>query len=80
MIPVQGFDGARVAVLGLGRSGLATARALRAGGAIPVVWDDNEAAREAAEVDVLDATLALAEAELELRRLQGALAPSGGVQ
>lgn len=48
MIPVQGFDGARVAVLGLGRSGLATARALRAGGAIPVVWDDNEAARDAA--------------------------------
>ena len=49
MIPVRGYDGARVAVLGLGRSGLATARALRAGGASPVCWDDNPAARAAAE-------------------------------
>ncbi|MCK4712505.1 MAG: UDP-N-acetylmuramoyl-L-alanine--D-glutamate ligase [Marinosulfonomonas sp.] len=49
MIPVQGYEGKKVAVLGLGRSGLATAIALEAGGAIPVVWDDNEAARAAAE-------------------------------
>ncbi|MVO15751.1 UDP-N-acetylmuramoyl-L-alanine--D-glutamate ligase [Parasedimentitalea huanghaiensis] len=49
MIPVQGFSGANVAVLGLGRSGLATARALRAGDATPICWDDNPAAREAAE-------------------------------
>lgn len=49
MIPVQGYTGKKVAVLGLGRSGLAAAIALEAGGAIPVVWDDNEAAREAAE-------------------------------
>lgn len=48
MIPVQGFKGARVAVLGLGRSGLATARALRAGGAVPLCWDDGEKARDAA--------------------------------
>ncbi|MCO8145960.1 UDP-N-acetylmuramoyl-L-alanine--D-glutamate ligase [Rhodovulum tesquicola] len=48
MIPVRGFDGARVAVLGLGRSGLSAARALRAGGAEVLVWDDNEAARAAA--------------------------------
>jgi UDP-N-acetylmuramoylalanine--D-glutamate ligase len=48
MISVQGFSGKKVAVLGLGRSGLATAIALEAGGAIPVVWDDNEAARDAA--------------------------------
>ncbi|MHC0054109.1 UDP-N-acetylmuramoyl-L-alanine--D-glutamate ligase [Actibacterium sp. D379-3] len=48
MIPVLGYDGAKVAVLGLGRSGLATARALRAGGAEPLVWDDNEAARDRA--------------------------------
>jgi UDP-N-acetylmuramoylalanine--D-glutamate ligase len=41
MIPVTGFEGARVGVLGLGRSGLSTARALRAGGAEPVCWDDN---------------------------------------
>lgn len=49
MIPVKGFSGKKVAVLGLGRSGLATARALQAGGAQPVCWDDNPAAREAAE-------------------------------
>lgn len=49
MIPVQGFKGARVAVLGLGRSGLTAAEALRAGGAVPVTWDDNPAAREKAE-------------------------------
>ncbi len=48
MIPVQGYAGKKVAVLGLGRSGLATAIALEAGGAIPVVWDDNKAARDAA--------------------------------
>ncbi len=48
MIPVRGLTGARVAVLGLGRSGLTAARALRAGGAEPVCWDDNPAAREAA--------------------------------
>ena len=51
MIPVQGFDGQRVAVLGLGRSGLSAARALRAGGAEPVLWDDNPAARAAAEAE-----------------------------
>nr|WP_319948322.1 UDP-N-acetylmuramoyl-L-alanine--D-glutamate ligase [uncultured Shimia sp.] len=54
MIPVVGFEGARVAVLGLGRSGLATARALRAGGAMPVCWDDNPAARDAAEAEGFD--------------------------
>ena len=48
MIPVQGYKGARVAVLGLGRSGLAAARALREGGAEALVWDDSDAAREAA--------------------------------
>ncbi|MEM8623923.1 MAG: UDP-N-acetylmuramoyl-L-alanine--D-glutamate ligase [Pseudomonadota bacterium] len=48
MIPVRSYPGARVGVLGLGRSGLATARALAAGDATPVCWDDGEAAREAA--------------------------------
>jgi len=48
MIPVTGFEGARVGVLGLGRSGLSTARALRAGGAEPVCWDDDPDAREKA--------------------------------
>ena len=49
MIPVVGYEDKRVAVLGLGRSGLTCARALRAGGAIPVCWDDNEPARSMAE-------------------------------
>ena len=51
MIPVQGLRGARVAVLGLGRSGLSAARALRAGGAEPIVWDDNPAACQKAEAE-----------------------------
>ncbi|MGO4853519.1 UDP-N-acetylmuramoyl-L-alanine--D-glutamate ligase [Phaeovulum sp. W22_SRMD_FR3] len=49
MIPVQGYDGLRVAVLGLGRSGLATAAALRAGGAEALCWDDSPEARAKAE-------------------------------
>ncbi|WOI33582.1 UDP-N-acetylmuramoyl-L-alanine--D-glutamate ligase [Tritonibacter scottomollicae] len=49
MIPVKGVTGQKIAVLGLGRSGLATARALREGGAEAICWDDNPAARDAAE-------------------------------
>ena len=49
MIPVQGFAGQTVAVLGMGRSGRATAAALQAGGAAVVAWDDGAAGREAAE-------------------------------
>lgn len=49
MIPVMGYEGKRVAVLGLGRSGLATARALQAGGAVPLLWDDSPEARTKAE-------------------------------
>ncbi|MFD1157430.1 UDP-N-acetylmuramoyl-L-alanine--D-glutamate ligase [Roseovarius aestuarii] len=41
MIPVRGFETKNVAVLGLGRSGLSAARALKAGGAHPVCWDDH---------------------------------------
>jgi UDP-N-acetylmuramoylalanine--D-glutamate ligase len=48
MIPVQGYPGQKLAVLGLGRSGLATARALVAGGAIPLLWDDSAEARQRA--------------------------------
>lgn len=48
MIPVQGYTGKTVAVLGLGRSGRAAAAALAAGGAHPVVWDDSAVARDAA--------------------------------
>ena len=48
MIPIRAYTGQRVGVLGLGRSGLVAARALRAGGAEPVCWDDDDAARETA--------------------------------
>ena len=49
MIPVEGFRGRNVALFGLGGSGLATARALAAGGASVVAWDDGEAGRAAAK-------------------------------
>ncbi len=51
MIPVQGVKGQTVAVLGLGRSGLTAARALAAGGATPILWDDNPEARKRADGD-----------------------------
>ena len=51
MIPVAGFKDKTVTVLGLGRSGLTAARALREGGATVVCWDDNASAREAAEAE-----------------------------
>lgn len=51
MIPVRGFETRRVGVLGLGRSGLAALRALRAGGADPLAWDDSADRRAAAEAE-----------------------------
>ena len=51
MIPVRGVEGQTIAVLGLGRSGLIAARALREGGAEALCWDDNPAAREKAEAE-----------------------------
>ena len=51
MIPVRGYEGAKVAVLGLGRSGLATARALIAGGAEALLWDDSPESRAHAEAE-----------------------------
>jgi UDP-N-acetylmuramoylalanine--D-glutamate ligase len=51
MIPVKGYKGERVAVLGLGRSGLATAAALVSGGAEPLLWDDSPEARAKAEAE-----------------------------
>jgi UDP-N-acetylmuramoylalanine--D-glutamate ligase len=59
MIPVRGYEGRKVAVLGLGRSGLAAARALAAGGAEALAWDDSAEARAAAEAGglaILDLT------------------------
>ena len=51
MIPVRGFEGKRVAVFGLGRTGLTAARALQAGGAEVVLWDEKEASRQAAAAE-----------------------------
>ena len=48
MIPVTCLAGKRVAVFGLGMSGIAAAQALAAGGAEPVIWDDKPESREAA--------------------------------
>lgn len=48
MTPITTFKGKRVAVFGLGRSGLSSAKALIAGGAEVLVWDDSETSRAAA--------------------------------
>ncbi len=48
MIPVGGYEGKRVAVLGLGKSGIVTGRALAAGGADVLCWDDNPITRDRA--------------------------------
>ncbi len=47
-LPVACFRDAPVAVLGLGKSGIVAAEALRAGGARVMAWDDGAAARDAA--------------------------------
>jgi UDP-N-acetylmuramoylalanine--D-glutamate ligase len=52
--PVSTFAGKSVALFGLGGSGLATARALIAGGAEVAAWDDGEAARAKADVPLTD--------------------------
>jgi UDP-N-acetylmuramoylalanine--D-glutamate ligase len=56
MIPASTFRGRRVAVFGLGRSGGATCRALAAGGAHALAWDDTEAGRGRAQADGLALT------------------------
>lgn len=48
MILVPALSNKNVVVMGLGKSGTATARALMASGAEIMAWDDNEAARKAA--------------------------------
>ena len=45
MTPVASFRGRRVALFGLGGSGLSTLRALAAGGAEVAAWDDEEKSR-----------------------------------
>jgi UDP-N-acetylmuramoylalanine--D-glutamate ligase len=68
MITVEQLKGKRVAVMGLGKSGIATAKALLASGAGVMAWDDNEGARRiAAEaaIPVADLlTLDIAKADL----------------
>ena len=51
MIPIRGFEGRKVAVFGLGRTGLTAARALVAGGAEVALWDEKEGGRSAAEFE-----------------------------
>ena len=48
MITVTAFAGRTVAVFGLARSGLSAVRALKAGGAEVLAWDDKDSLREAA--------------------------------
>ncbi len=48
MIPIHVFEGKTVALFGLGLSGIASARALHAGAARVLAWDDAESARERA--------------------------------
>ena len=51
MIPVRGFSGKKVAVFGLGRTGLTAARALKAGGAEVALWDEQPEARARAQAE-----------------------------
>jgi UDP-N-acetylmuramoylalanine--D-glutamate ligase len=51
MIPVTVFKGQKIAVFGLGLSGLAAAHSLMAGAAEVLAWDDNEAARAVASAE-----------------------------
>ena len=53
-LPVTCFAGAPVAVLGLGKSGIVAAEALRAGGARVTAWDDGAKARETARARGFD--------------------------
>src|SRR5690606_26013122 len=58
MIPVSTFAGKSVALFGLGGSGLATARALIAGGARVTAWDDSsEAVEQACRAGIATADL-----------------------
>jgi UDP-N-acetylmuramoylalanine--D-glutamate ligase len=52
VILVPTFAGQDVAVLGLARSGLSAARALQAGGAHVIAWDDQEKGRASAEGEI----------------------------
>jgi UDP-N-acetylmuramoylalanine--D-glutamate ligase len=51
MITVRDYEGRRVGVLGLGRSGLPTVKALQAGGAKVIAWDDDAESRKRAAAE-----------------------------
>jgi UDP-N-acetylmuramoylalanine--D-glutamate ligase len=51
VIPARTFEGQRVAVFGLARSGLAAGRSLKAGGAEVAAWDEAKPARDAAAAE-----------------------------
>ncbi len=53
MIAARAYKDRKVAVYGLGASGFSVARALVAGGAQVIVWDDGEAQRDKAEAENL---------------------------
>lgn len=62
MIPVTAYQGRHCALFGLGGSGMATARALVAGGAQVTAWDDNpDMVAKAAEAGIATADLATAD-------------------
>jgi UDP-N-acetylmuramoylalanine--D-glutamate ligase len=48
MVELRDYTGQTLAVMGLGKSGMATLAALKNSGARVLVWDDNEAGRDAA--------------------------------
>jgi UDP-N-acetylmuramoylalanine--D-glutamate ligase len=50
-LPVTCFAGEKVAVLGLGKSGIVAAESLRAGGALVEAWDDEERTRARAAAE-----------------------------
>jgi UDP-N-acetylmuramoylalanine--D-glutamate ligase len=56
MTPATTFAGESVAVFGLGRSGMAAAQALLAGGARVAAWDDEPASRQAAAAAAIPTT------------------------
>lgn len=69
MIVAQQVAGQRIAVLGMGRSGLSAARSLAQGGAQVIVWDDSDSGRAAAAdqgFEVVDLTKAGAMSGVDL--------------
>ncbi|WOR15408.1 UDP-N-acetylmuramoyl-L-alanine--D-glutamate ligase [Hyphomonas sp. FCG-A18] len=56
MIPITEYAGRDVAIYGLGRTGLAAAKALQAGGARVFAWDDGDMARATAEAQGINVT------------------------